>query len=252
MVFLGGRDVGGYALLGRETFLAPVTWEDGWPVVNNRRPIELEMQPAPALAAAAWPWPFGRDEFEGAALRPAWVFVRGIPAGWSLTSRLGWLALRGGAETLNSRGATPVFVARRMQHLETSLQTRLDFNPQNSTEEAGLALREDEQNHYALVITGQAGSRQVVLRRRVEGKSKEVARRAIGPGIVTLKIKTHPHQFDFYAGLEGENSALIGSLPAEGVKTRAFTGLMVGLYASGNGQPGTTTAYFDWFDYQPQ
>jgi beta-xylosidase len=27
--------------LGRETFMAPVEWIDGWPVVNEKKPIEL-------------------------------------------------------------------------------------------------------------------------------------------------------------------------------------------------------------------
>lgn len=27
--------------LGRETFLAPLEWIDGWPVVNGRKPVEL-------------------------------------------------------------------------------------------------------------------------------------------------------------------------------------------------------------------
>ena len=38
LVFLGVRPKGGspgYHALGRETFLAPVTWEDGWPVVGE-------------------------------------------------------------------------------------------------------------------------------------------------------------------------------------------------------------------------
>ena len=29
-----------------------------------------------------------------------------------------------------------------------------------------------------------------------------------------------------------------------------FTGVMLGPYATSNGQPSTTTAYFDWFDYE--
>lgn len=45
-VFLGVRPVkeGDKSLLsqlGRETFLAPVTWKDGWPVVNDGQPISL-------------------------------------------------------------------------------------------------------------------------------------------------------------------------------------------------------------------
>jgi beta-xylosidase len=51
-VFLGvrpvfeARMVSGGAMgmpthLGRESFMAPVEWVDGWPVVNSRKPIEL-------------------------------------------------------------------------------------------------------------------------------------------------------------------------------------------------------------------
>lgn len=51
-VFLGvrpvfeAREVSGGAMgmpthLGRESYMAPVEWVDGWPVVNNRKPIEL-------------------------------------------------------------------------------------------------------------------------------------------------------------------------------------------------------------------
>ncbi len=45
MVFLGTRPVGypRYHILGRETFLAPVTWEAGWPIVGNNGTVELEM-----------------------------------------------------------------------------------------------------------------------------------------------------------------------------------------------------------------
>jgi beta-xylosidase len=51
-VFLGVRPVfqasvtkeGGRGMpthLGRETFMAPMEWVDGWPVVNKKKPIEL-------------------------------------------------------------------------------------------------------------------------------------------------------------------------------------------------------------------
>ena len=34
MVMLGMRPCGGHTLMGRETFLARVEWQNGWPVVN--------------------------------------------------------------------------------------------------------------------------------------------------------------------------------------------------------------------------
>lgn len=48
MVFLAVRPVDAYPPryhLGRETFLAPVTWDtDGWPLVNGGKPVELLME----------------------------------------------------------------------------------------------------------------------------------------------------------------------------------------------------------------
>ena len=55
MLFLAFRPVGGgnWHHLGRETFLAPVTWDgEGWPVVNGGEPVGLEMS-APGLPIAA-------------------------------------------------------------------------------------------------------------------------------------------------------------------------------------------------------
>lgn len=46
-VFLGVRPIFGdngetlLSPLGRETFLAPVEWQDGWPIVNKRKPITI-------------------------------------------------------------------------------------------------------------------------------------------------------------------------------------------------------------------
>ena len=56
MVFLGIRPQGGYYWhhLGRETFLAPVRWDaQGWPVVNDGKPIALDMRVQGLPAAAS-------------------------------------------------------------------------------------------------------------------------------------------------------------------------------------------------------
>lgn len=44
MVFLAYRNFGGsYHHLGRETYLAPVTWKNEWPIVNDGNPIDTLM-----------------------------------------------------------------------------------------------------------------------------------------------------------------------------------------------------------------
>lgn len=62
--------------LGRETFLAPVEWSsDGWPTINNGRPISLSVEAdslPPSPAASDW-----RDDFETGEKHTAHV-LRGM------------------------------------------------------------------------------------------------------------------------------------------------------------------------------
>lgn len=83
MIFLAVRPYGDdYYNIGRETFLLPVTWKDGWPTIlppGQRVPFiatrpNLPRQPAPKLPASG---DFGYvDEFDGKALGLQWIGVR--------------------------------------------------------------------------------------------------------------------------------------------------------------------------------
>jgi beta-xylosidase len=115
MVFLGVRPRGGtpgWHVLGRETFLAPVTWEDDWPVVGK---VTMD------LSALAWPLSPGpveeqRDDFELSELGPAWISVRDRPAELNTTKeRPGWLTLRARGGSLDELDV--MFTGRRQQHL---------------------------------------------------------------------------------------------------------------------------------------
>ena len=125
MAFLGIRNFGTLCHmlhhLRHETFLTPVSWRDGWPIVNDGQPVQLEMD-APALTPHAWqPTEPRRDDFDADVLHPWWNFLRnGGEANWSLSERPGWLALRGTACTLNDVGTT-AFVGRRQQHPRSML-----------------------------------------------------------------------------------------------------------------------------------
>ncbi len=105
MLLLGFRPQGGsWHHLGRETFLAPLHWDpQGWPVVNDGRPIALDMQvrglpanPTPTVATSA------RDDFD-APLGPAWNFLRNpVRESYSISERPGWLTLHGTSVSLGS------------------------------------------------------------------------------------------------------------------------------------------------------
>jgi alpha-N-arabinofuranosidase len=260
LVFLGFRTAAGlYHHLGRETFLAPVAWsEDGWPIVNGNGTITAHLD-VKTLPQHPWPEDPLRDEFNQQKLDVRWDFVRNLEGTrWSLTERPGWLRLHGSTVTLDDTEAPPVFVGRRQQHFECEATTQVDFQPNRDGEEAGMALRMNDRHHYELGIRhgveGTASGREVYLRYSIGSIHTVAATKAIGKGLVRLRIRAYAEIYRF--------SYAVGDGPFQdlgGVETRylssevagGFNGVFVGLFATGRGRESTAPADFDWFDYKP-
>jgi alpha-N-arabinofuranosidase len=262
LTFLGIRPQGGrYHHLGRETFLAPVTWENGWPVVNAGQPIPATM-PVPKLKAHLWPAEPVRDEFNATNLALSWCFVRNPDTqNYSLTARPGWLRLTGSAVTLNEK-ASPTFIGRRQADLNCRAATLLSFQPQRTNEEAGLVLRGNDNNHCEIGITLRDGERKVFFRKVLAGKVVEpVAYAGAADRDVTLSIQATPLQYEFFCtGSHGVTTSL-GTVSTRALATETltgqpgaafnFTGVVIGLYGTGTGQSCSVPADFDWFEYRP-
>ncbi|MFI7403837.1 glycoside hydrolase family 43 protein [Streptomyces sp. NPDC049541] len=249
MVLLGVRPGGGtpgWHVLGRETFLAPVTWVDDWPVVG-----ELSLQaPAPPWPLQPGPVPPVRDDFDLNELAPQWVSLRHRPAEDCTTKeRPGWLTLRARGASLDHTDVT--FVGRRQQHQSCRVRTLVDVGEGHG----GLAVRLDEQHHYDIEVA----SGEVQVRARIGPLSTVVASRQVPPGRVILRIevtavetlhdaRTGPDTVSI--GIEEPDGtfAELASLDGKYLSTEVaggFTGRVFGMYAS------TGTVHFDWFDYEP-
>lgn len=255
MFFLAARPNGYQPVhhLGRETYLAPVVWaEDEWPVVGDNGRVRLEME-GPLPPSVPMPVPSTRDDFDRPALDLYWNFVRNpAPGSWSLTERPGHLRLRGLASTL-SEIASMAFVGRRQQHFNFQASAQIEFAPASERDEAGLCLRMNEKHHYELFLSRRGGETCIVVRRTIGTLSAETAcARLSASGAVTLVIRAdrdwyHLGYLDdatFVELAQGETRYLATEV------ARGFTGVYVGLYATGNGQACSAPADFDWFDYQ--
>ncbi|WP_159765614.1 glycoside hydrolase family 43 protein [Streptomyces sp. HM190] len=250
MVLLGVRPGGGtpgWHVLGRETHLAPVTWVDGWPVID-----EVPLQaPAPA-----WPLqppvtaPEVRDDFDTSELAPHWVSLRHRSAEECTTKeRPGWLTLRARGSSLDEPDVT--FVGRRQQHVACRVRTSLDA----SDGHGGLAVRLDEQHHYSVEVA----SGQVRVRARIGPSSTIMASRPAPAGPVVLRAETRelraPHDprvgpDTVTLGFEEPDGTFtaLASLDGRYLSTEVaggFTGRVLGMYATAD------SAHFDWFDYEP-
>jgi xylan 1,4-beta-xylosidase len=259
MVFLGIRPQGGrFHHIGRETFLAPVSWtEDGWPVVNNNGTIELTL-PAPKLPPHPWKQHPLKDNFDDDSLALEWNFLRNPYDGdFSLTQRPGYLRLNGSAVTLNDQDS-PAFVGRRQTDFNCIASTLLEFDPDSENEEAGLVARQNDKYHYEVGVTLRQGKRQVFFRKVLKGKTIEPIKYVdIQPGPVVLSVKASPLSYEFSCksstgAQESLGTALTKDLSVEEIgfdDGMCFTGVYFGMYATGNGSKCTNPADFDWFEY---
>jgi alpha-N-arabinofuranosidase len=253
LVCLAMRPYGGYYYnLGRETFLVPVRWEEGWPVVSPGTGRVEFTYPVPDLPEQTWPTPPACDNFDATTLALHWNFLRTPPDEFiSLNERPGYLRLRLRPQKMSEQ-TNPSFVGRRQQHIHFTAQTKLDFTPQNENEYAGLALAQNNDFHFLYVVTKKAKTI-VRLIKRAHGVEETLVEQPVRAGEIYLKVEAHEQDYHFYFANQpdvwraiAENvDGRILSTPVAG----GFVGAYIGMYASSNGQPSTNHADLDWFEY---
>jgi alpha-N-arabinofuranosidase len=233
--------------LGRETFLAPVSWDaDGWPQIGYAGQLRQTMA-SPNLTASLWePIPL-RDDFDAAELGLAWNFLGNPnPTHYSLIERPGSLRLLGTAATLDD-GPPVTFVGRRQQDLTCTVATMLDFDPATAGAEAGLTVWMNARHHYDLFVAGVGAERQVLVRQRIGDLVAVVARQPLGNGPVTLHVQAATETYSFLYE-QGAGPQVLAHGPTRYLSTEVaggFTGVYMALYAVGVG----SSAFFDWFEY---
>jgi alpha-N-arabinofuranosidase len=256
VVFLGVRPAAAYPPryhLGRETFLASVTWdENGWPVVYGGKHVELDMQVPTLPQFLISPVP-ARDDFDSEKLAMQWNFLRNPnDQDWSLTERPGYLRLNGSEITLDVCDS-PAFVGRRLQHFDAAIRTKIDFNPMADGDEAGITIYMNPTHHYEIAVRlNTEGKRSVFVRRRIGSLIAVVAETAIPDGPIILGMNTM--QFNVEFGYEDADGTFIAMANGETCYLATevaggFTGAYIAMYATGNGTRSNTPADFDWFDY---
>lgn len=245
-VFLGVRpyDEAGNFNTGRETFMMPVRWEDGWPRITN--PGELVPWEAPAAKLPRQPKgpvPLNgdftlREEFNSARLPPYWMMLRN-PAG-------SWWRIGEGALELDPRpvglgdDGNPSLVARRQQHLNASATTQLRFRPASDNAEAGLVAMQSDEYYYFIGVGRHRGRAVVRVRQRAGDKQATLAEAPLaGSSPVQLRISARGPRYDFAWSPDGRHwRTLVRNADGTILSTKTaggFVGAVFGLYAHDGG-----------------
>ena len=256
-VLLGMRPYGGYHYnLGRETFLVPVVWEDGWPVFapgTGCVPAEIDVP-----FAGEWAPGVTQGSAAGVVLPddPRWTALRALPAELATASGEGWtLLLR--AETL-AEPLIPAFLGIRQQHADADVVLTLAVDLQDG-EEAGLVVRQSERDHVRLSIVGgpQAGTRVVAIHRSGDAEhllgGVSLERDAAESVVLALRARGQAYQLCAGGTLEDlEVVAVADGAALDSVATGGFLGLWVGVHGTSNGAPTSTELHVRTFAYVPR
>lgn len=273
LAHLCGRPVGAEqcCILGRETAIQEVVWENGWPRLLSgvNEPEEYLEVPEGYGAEAADTWAKTgiwcgqdwRDDFDGTDWNPRFLSLR-IPLGEraSLKERAGWLRLYG-RESLESLYEQSLLAARQ-QHFYFQADTKLEFDPVSYQQTAGLVYYYDTLSHYYLCVTNHEQKGRVVT---VMHKVLNRFSMPLGVGIsipeegaVYLRLKAEKEKAWFYYSMDGGKYEKVGeALDAtvlsddyyRKISTSRFTGAFVGICCQDIAGRGGY-ADFDYFEYR--
>jgi alpha-N-arabinofuranosidase len=246
-VFLGIRARGEYSPLGRETFLAPVGWTmEGWPVAGAGHHIESEMI-GPSFFTRPQTATTLRETFSSKGLGLDWIYVRNPPRDRiRLDEREGYLRLYGTAAKPGDI-APLAWVGRRLAHHESVSRTLLEFTPSHDGEEAGLCLRASDEHLLQIAVKQEGGRRKVVCSASIGGKANIFASRDCLTGPVWLEITSDRETCRASYSLDGMSWVFLGSMYTNKLE-HMFTGLALGVYATGNGRESRQPADFAWVE----
>jgi alpha-N-arabinofuranosidase len=128
------------------------------------------------------------------------------------------------------------------------------FAPSEEHEEAGLTVLMNNEHHAELFVSLREGSLAVTLRRRV-GDVCDSSPPVLVPGAeIVLGISCDGTRYHFWC--ERPDRSVLGSLAARLLSPEiaheggAWSGMYVGMYASGNGRPCSGPADVDRFTYE--
>ncbi len=250
MVMLASRPIDGYYRnLGRETFLAKVDWENGWPIINKGYGKVLEESPiSPSLPSEFYMKTPACDNFEDDKLGFEWITIR-TPRKefYSLSERFGYLRLKLMPETVSERKHCS-FIGRRLRHKNYIVRTAFEFKTQSDNETAGIAVLQNNNFHFRV----EYGNGKITLTKR-QNADEVLAQAEFNADKIYLAIEARGQNYNFYYGdtpktenvlFPGADGRILSTDVAGG-----FVGAVIGMYASSNGEESSNYADFDWFEY---
>ena len=244
-VFLATRNYGPDLYnIGRETWLLPVTWKDGWPLILEKGKPAPFVSERPALPAQARPsQPLSgdfsyTDEFSRPKLGLGWMSVR-IPSTDRYRIERNELILKPD-RGVGDVSHVPSFVGRKQAHAVATVSTMMKFAPERPGDRAGLLAMQSDDAYLFLGVEQRAGRPVVVLSARKSAHDPQRGETLSSSSLPTpnvpiyLKLSIDGGTLHAsYATRKNHWKPLGGQVDATFLSTRlagGFVGTVIGLY----------------------
>lgn len=238
-----------YGSVGRIPYLAPITWEDGWPHIGieGKVPETLNLPESNGLI----PGIVATDEFNrkkgDSALPLVWQWNHNPDSEhWSLTEREGYMRITTG------RVDTSLYLVRNMLTQRTigpkcTGSTLLDLTNMKEGDFAGLALL---QSRYGLIgVQYEQGEKTLVMINADSGNPVKAEAQPLNQNTIYLKascdFEERKDEANFFYSLDGKEWCKIGTALKMQYTLPHFMGYRFGLYNYATKKAG---GYVD-FDY---
>lgn len=264
MVMLAVRPREGYTTMGRETFLARVVWENGWPVVNpgvgmltDKVEIHLpEWDPCKepnsytgrtggknCVPGSSREYRF--DQME--ELGDEFLFLRNPREDMYELKAGEGLHLRFGSHTLKEI-ASPSFIAVRQQHHNFQVSAKLKTKGLNQGRKAGLVLVQSDKSQLRMEIS--CGQAELILCEN--GEDKCVGRGTVPPECATLFLRVRGLTAEAGVDAAGREQVIAENVDIRSLSTEVsggFVGCCAGVYAVAEGTETEESVLFESFAY---
>lgn len=228
--------------IGRETFLLPVTWEDGWPRIledGKRIAFVVDKPDLPAQGQSKTPTTgdFAYvEEFDDATLSPAWIGIR-TPTAPFYDINNGNLVLKATDDHMGNTKGAPAFIGRRQQHHVATVTTTLSYRPESAADRAGLLAVQSDDAYLFFGLTQLEGQTAVALYKRESASDPAqgtlIASAPFNGDTLNLELRFNGAQLEALYGTGGELSPLVEATDATFLSTRkagGFVGTVIGPY----------------------
>jgi len=257
VVMLASRPLKGHSSMGRESFLAKVVWEKGWPVISPGEGKLLEKMELPFAPVRFASEVSHHDQFHfyGEELDQRLLGIHTREEGqYSLKARKGFLRLFARKEKIEDK-VNASYLGIRQKDYCFKVHTALEFIPREK-EAAGLVYYQNHDNHLRMEIKKGENGRIFSVTAHIHGKDILISETKIeGRDLVEIVMRANGQKADIWfltGGRQCMGAKQVDLLAYTTEEAGGFVGCTIGMYASANGGMEGNYADFAWLSYDAE